>query len=131
MEKTIGIIATMLGCIMTAINLIIVLSKPFRSIYRSAKLKREEEERSRQEEKAEKNVERLKEIERIETEKCLLRDRITAIYFANKNEDAPSESKIRMFDLENASLLYVQYKKLGGNSFIDTIWDEMQSWNII
>ena len=58
MEKTIGIIATMLGCIMTAINLIIVLSKPFRSIYRSAKLKREEEERSRQEEKACREIKR-------------------------------------------------------------------------
>lgn len=61
-----------------------------------------------------------------ETERCLLRDRITSIYFKHCDD-----SCMRQYEFENLTRLYTQYKKLNGNSFIDKLWDEMQEWHII
>lgn len=60
-----------------------------------------------------------------ETDRCLLRDRITSIYYNHCNE-----REIKQYDFENIEKLYIQYKKLGGNSFIDKIWEELQTWSI-
>lgn len=60
-----------------------------------------------------------------ETDKCLLRDRITAVYFKHYHD-----GEMRQYEYENVERLYRQYKKLGGNSFIDKIWNEMQDWKI-
>lgn len=60
-----------------------------------------------------------------ETDKCLLRDRITAVYFKHCHS-----REMRQYEYENVERLYRQYKKLGGNSFIDKIWGEMQEWNV-
>ena len=70
---------------------------------------------------------RLEETERDsrETDKCLLRDRITSTYYRHyKNRS------IKQYEYENVERLYRQYKKLGGNSFVDKIWEEMQDWHI-
>lgn len=60
-----------------------------------------------------------------ETDKCLLRDRITEIYYTHIDNKS-----MREYEFENLSHLYTQYKKLKGNSFVDKIWNEMQSWGI-
>jgi hypothetical protein len=62
---------------------------------------------------------------RKETDRCLLRDRITSVYFKHCRD-----CEIRQYEYENVERLYKQYKKLGGNSFIDKIWNEMQDWHI-
>lgn len=60
-----------------------------------------------------------------ETDRCLLRDRITAVYFKHYHD-----CEMRQYEYENVERLYRQYKKLGGNSFVDKIWNEMQEWII-
>ena len=61
-----------------------------------------------------------------ESVKCLLRSEIVRIYYANRNRTA-----LNSFEFENVSMLYNAYKKMGGNSFVDRIWEEMQGWSII
>lgn len=34
------------------------------------------------------------------------------------------------YEYENLERLYKQYKKLGGNSFVDKVWNEVQEWKI-
>ncbi len=61
-----------------------------------------------------------------ETDKCLLRDRITHIYYKYH-----TTQKIPQYDYDNLDRLYQQYKKLGGNSFVDKIWAEIQDqWEV-
>lgn len=62
---------------------------------------------------------------RKETDRCLLRDRITCVYFKHYRD-----GEMKEYEYENVERLYKQYKKLGGNSFIDKIWHEMQDWRI-
>lgn len=58
--------------------------------------------------------------------KCQLRSEMLRIYYHHL------ESKqIRQFEYENFVLLYEAYKALHGNSFIDKIYEEVQSWEII
>lgn len=61
-----------------------------------------------------------------ESVKCLLRSEIVRIYYANRSRRA-----LHSFEYENVSLLYAAYKDMGGNSFVDRIWEEMQDWAII
>ena len=61
-----------------------------------------------------------------ESVKCLLRSEIVRIYYANRSRRA-----LHSFEYENVSMLYAAYKEMGGNSFIDRIWEEMQDWDII
>lgn len=62
----------------------------------------------------------------VEGQRCLLRSDMLKIYYANR------ESKtIRQYEYENFVLLYNAYKALKGNSFIDKIYDEVRSWEII
>ena len=58
--------------------------------------------------------------------KCLLRSEMLQIYYHNKDV-----GKIRQYELENFILLYEAYKTLKGNSFIDTIYNEVLSWEVI
>lgn len=61
-----------------------------------------------------------------ETDRCLLRDRITSIYYKHSQD-----CEMKLYDYENLERLYKQYKNLGGNSFVDKIWEEIQdSWKI-
>lgn len=57
--------------------------------------------------------------------KCQLRSEMLRIYYKNKEDKA-----IHQFEYENFSELYKAYKALGGNSFIDKVWNEVQRWDI-
>lgn len=60
-----------------------------------------------------------------EGQRCLLRSQIVRIYY--RNLDA---KRLRQFEYENLVACYRAYKKLGGNSFIDHIYEEMQTWEV-
>lgn len=58
--------------------------------------------------------------------KCLLRAEMLRVYYGHKNE-----KKIRQYVYENFELAYRAYKALGGNSFIDKIYSEVQTWEVL
>lgn len=58
--------------------------------------------------------------------RCQLRSEMLRIYYHNKDTE-----KIRQFEFENFVMLYEAYKALKGNSFIDKIHKEVESWEII
>ena len=58
--------------------------------------------------------------------KCQLRSEMLRIYYHNR------ESKtIRQYEYENFVMLYEAYKELKGNSFIDKIYNEVKTWEIV
>jgi hypothetical protein len=57
--------------------------------------------------------------------KCQLRSDMLRIYYANCDDKT-----IKQFEYENFSMLYDAYKALKGNSFIDKVWREVQTWTI-
>ena len=58
--------------------------------------------------------------------KCQLRKDMLDIYYHNR------ESKtIRQYEYENFVTLYEAYKALKGNSFIDKIYSEVKTWEIV
>lgn len=61
-----------------------------------------------------------------ESVKCLLRSEIVRIYYANRERRA-----LHSFEYENVAMLYHAYKEMGGNSFVDRIWDEIATWEIV
>ncbi len=58
--------------------------------------------------------------------KCLLRSEMLSTYYHNKDA-----KKIRQYELENFIMLYKAYKALKGNSFIDKIYKEVMTWEVI
>ena len=58
--------------------------------------------------------------------KCQLRSEMLRIYYHNREA-----GEIRQYEYENFVMLYEAYKALKGNSFIDKIYKEVQSWEII
>lgn len=58
--------------------------------------------------------------------KCQLRSEMLRIYYHNYDS-----SKIRQYEYENFVMLYEAYKALKGNSFIDKIYEEVHSWDIV
>lgn len=58
--------------------------------------------------------------------KCQLRSEMLRIYYKNQETE-----KIRQYEFENFVLLYEAYKALHGNSFIDKIYEEVHSWDIV
>ena len=58
--------------------------------------------------------------------KCQLRSEMLRIYYRNHESE-----KIRQYEYENFVMLYEAYKALKGNSFIDKIYKEVASWEII
>lgn len=58
--------------------------------------------------------------------KCQLRSEMLQIYYHNRDRKI-----IRQYEFENFIMLYEGYKALKGNSFIDKIHKEVQSWDII
>lgn len=58
--------------------------------------------------------------------KCQLRSEMLRIYYHNK-----AKEEIRQYEYENFVMLYEAYKALKGNSFIDKIYKEVQSWEIV
>lgn len=60
-----------------------------------------------------------------EGQKCLLRSEILRTYY--RHQDAQT---MRQFEYENVCYCYKAYKALGGNSFVEHIYAEMQNWDI-
>ena len=58
--------------------------------------------------------------------KCQLRSEMLRIYYHNHQS-----GEIRQYEYENFVLLYEAYKALKGNSFIDKIYNEVKSWEIV
>ena len=58
--------------------------------------------------------------------KCSLRNDILSIYNIYREK-----KEIPLYDFEAISLSYTLYKKYKGNSFVDSIWNEVQTWKKI
>ena len=58
--------------------------------------------------------------------KCQLRSEMLRIYYRNREKQT-----IHQYEYENFVFLYEAYKALKANSFIDKIYKELQSWEII
>jgi len=58
--------------------------------------------------------------------KCLLRSEIVSIYYRHLDD-----KKLHQYEYENLCFCYRAYKMLGGNSFVDHIYNEMQEWTVI
>jgi ABC-type lipoprotein release transport system permease subunit len=58
--------------------------------------------------------------------KCQLRSEMLRIYYHHRESN-----KIRQYEYENFVLLYEAYKVLKGNSFIDKIYKEVQTWEVV
>ena len=57
--------------------------------------------------------------------KCQLRSEMLRIYYHHHET-----KEIRQYEYENFVMLYEAYKALKGNSFIDKIYKEVQTWKI-
>ena len=58
--------------------------------------------------------------------RCLRRAEIVRTYYRHKDD-----RQLREYEFRNLEQCYRAYKALGGNSFIDHIYAEMQEWEII
>lgn len=58
--------------------------------------------------------------------KCELRSEMLRIYYHNRGTE-----KIRQYEYENFVMLYEAYKALKGNSFIDKIYAEVKTWDVL
>ncbi len=61
-----------------------------------------------------------------EAQKCSLRSDILHTYYKCK-----SNRQIRQYEMENMILLYRAYKRMGGNSFVDRIYKEVNTWEVL
>lgn len=59
-------------------------------------------------------------------QKCQLRSDMLRIYYHNREHRV-----IRQYEYENFVFLYEAYKALKGNSFIDKIYTEVKTWEIV
>lgn len=62
----------------------------------------------------------------VEGQRCQLRSNMLSTYYRCKEEET-----IRQYERENFDKLYAAYKKLGGNSFVDDIYKEIRTYNVI
>lgn len=58
--------------------------------------------------------------------KCQLRTEMLRTYYHNKDRE-----KIRQYEYENFIKNYEAYKALKGNSFIDKIYTEVKTWEVV
>lgn len=58
--------------------------------------------------------------------RCQLRSEMLRIYYHNRESET-----IRQYEYENFVMLFEAYKALKGNSFIDKIHKDIQSWEIV
>ena len=58
--------------------------------------------------------------------KCLMRSQMLQAYYHNKYA-----KKIRQYEMQNFLALYKAYKAMKGNSFIEEIYQDVTSWEII
>lgn len=62
----------------------------------------------------------------VEGQRCQLRSEMLRIYYMCNETQT-----IRQYQRENFDKLYAAYKKLGGNSFVDDIYREIRTYNVI
>lgn len=58
--------------------------------------------------------------------RCQLRSEMLRIYYHNHEAET-----IRQYEYQNFVCLYEAYKALRGNSFVDKIYKEVQTWEVI
>ena len=59
---------------------------------------------------------------------CLLRSRIREIYYHHSDEQEPH---IREYERQDLDDLYAGYKALGGNHFVDDLYEKMRHWKVV
>jgi len=59
---------------------------------------------------------------------CLLRSRIREIYYHHADDAAP---EIREYERQDLDDLYAGYKALGGNHFVDDLYENMRAWKVV
>lgn len=59
-------------------------------------------------------------------QRCQLRNEMLRTYYRHREDE-----RIRQYEYENFVMLYEAYKALKGNSFIDKIYKEVQTWEIV
>jgi len=62
-----------------------------------------------------------------EGQQCQLRSDITGIYYKHCDEETPM---LREFERKNLDALTEAYKALGGNNYIDDLYDQMRHWKV-
>ena len=62
----------------------------------------------------------------VAAQRCQLRSEMLRIYYRHQDS-----GKIRQYEYENFVMLYHAYKALKGNSFIDKIYKEVQTWIVV
>ena len=58
--------------------------------------------------------------------KCQLRSEMLRTYYHHRES-----KRIRQYEYENFVSLYEAYKALKGNSFIDKIYNEVKTWEVV
>lgn len=58
--------------------------------------------------------------------KCQLRSDMLGIYYRHRES-----GEIRQYEYEHFVFCYDAYKALNGNSFIDKIYDEVKTWEVL
>lgn len=62
-----------------------------------------------------------------DADRSLLRDRITGIFYKGL-----SDGQLHMYEAEDLAYLYDAYKKLNGNTYVDSIYKQMtEEWEIV
>lgn len=61
-----------------------------------------------------------------EGQRCLLRSEILRTYYSHREKKT-----IRQYEYENVVFIYRAYKALGGNTFIDHIYNEINEWEVL
>lgn len=62
-----------------------------------------------------------------EGQQCQLRSDITDIYYKHCDETGPA---LREYERKNLDALVEAYKALGGNNYIDDLYDQMRHWKV-
>ena len=60
-----------------------------------------------------------------EGQKCQLRTDMMRTYYKNRDS-----RKLRQYEAENFIKMYQAYKAMGGNSFIDEIYNHVTQWDV-
>lgn len=58
--------------------------------------------------------------------KCQLRSDMLRTYYHHS-----SEKRLRQYEKENFLLCYQAYRALGGNSFIQQVYEEVKDWEVV
>ena len=60
-----------------------------------------------------------------EGQKCLLRAQMLHTYYKHKEQET-----IRQYEFENFTACYQAYRAMGGNSFIEKVYEEVSDWEV-